>query len=164
MCETTIFYSLDVILLSFRLLLCRAASALSDRCPLFFQVTSMHDSIIFGMTGSKHSCQCWRGCMIYQVSDHASMGRYSRHTSKCSTSAAAVAADLTKLKANDAVVVADVVRVNSMHAITEGFLIGEQDLLDMAQEVRARAISDATRRTEDLGDHGTAALSRVSPV
>jgi hypothetical protein len=34
----------------------------------------------------------------------------------------------------------------------------------MAQEIRSRAVSDAARMTEDLGDHGAAAGRRVGPV
>jgi hypothetical protein len=67
------------------------------------------------------------------------------------TSAVAVGYLVARMS-KTAVVVVGVVRLDGIEPATDHSLVGEQNLIDMAQEVRTRAVSDAARMTEDLGN------------
>jgi hypothetical protein len=58
----------------------------------------------------------------------------------------------------------DVVGLNGTEPATDHSLVGVQDLVNMAHEVRSRAEPDVARMTEDFRDHGAAAGRRVGPV
>jgi hypothetical protein len=51
-----------------------------------------------------------------------------------------------------AVVVVGIVGLGGIEPATNHSLVGEQDFINMAQEVRTRAVLDAARMTEDFGD------------
>jgi hypothetical protein len=105
----------------------------------------------------------WPWCMTYQESDDATMWRHSRLTSTYGTSAFTLDLLVARISTK-AVVVVDVVGLNGTQPATDHSLVGVQDLVNMAHEVRSRAKSDVARMTEDFRDHGTAGGCRVGPV
>jgi hypothetical protein len=101
--------------------------------------------------------------MIYQELDHATMWRHSRLTSTYGTSAFTLDLFVARISTK-AIVVVDVVGLNGTEPATDHSLVGVQDLVNMAHEVRSRAEPDVARMTEDFRDHGAAAGRRVGPV
>jgi hypothetical protein len=105
----------------------------------------------------------WLRPMIYQELDQAFIWTHSRLTSMWGASAFTFDLLVARISTK-AVVVVSVVGLNSTEPATDHSLVGVQDLVNMAHEVRSRAESDVARMTEDFRDHGAAGGRRVGPV